>query len=53
MSNRPIETLLVERRNFAPPEAFRANAVIADEGVYEAAQRDPEGFWAKAADELH
>ncbi|HET8679706.1 MAG TPA: acetate--CoA ligase [bacterium] len=53
MSNRPIESLLVERRVFAPSEAFRAHAVVADEGIYDAARRDPERFWADAADELH
>ncbi len=53
MSNRPIESLLVERRVFAPPEAFRASAVLADEGVYDSARRDPEGFWANAAGDLH
>ncbi len=53
MSNRPIESLLVERRVFTPSEAFRANAVVSDESVYDAARRDPEGFWANAARELH
>ncbi len=53
MSNRPIESLLVERRVFAPPEAFRARAVAADEAIYESARADPEAFWAKAAGELH
>jgi len=53
MSNRPIESLLVERRVFAPPEAFRAAAALADEDIYDAAKRDPEGFWANAASELH
>ncbi len=44
--------LLREHRNFAPPEAFSANAVIRDERIYEDAARDPEGFWAKLASEL-
>jgi acetyl-CoA synthetase len=53
MSTRPIESLLVERRTFAPPEAFRARATANDEALYESAHRDPEGFWAKVAAELH
>jgi len=53
MRDAPIRSLLVEHRTFAPPEAFRARANVNDPGVYEAARRDPEGFWAAAADELH
>ncbi|MDR7555911.1 MAG: acetate--CoA ligase [Armatimonadota bacterium] len=53
MSDAPITSLLVEHRSFAPPEAFRARANVQDPGVYEAARRDPEGFWAAAAEELH
>lgn len=33
MSNRPIESLFVERCAFGPPEAFRAKAVLASEGI--------------------
>ena len=53
MSTRPIESLLVERRTFTPPETFRARATANDESLYESARRDPEGFWAKIAGELH
>ncbi len=53
MSTRPIESLLVEHRTFAPPESFRAGATINDESVYDSARGDPEGFWAKAAGDLH
>ena len=48
-----IEALLQEDRTFPPPDAFREQANIADPKVYEEAQRDPEGFWAKLAEELH
>ena len=48
-----IEALLQEYRTFPPPDAFRQQANIADPEVYEEAQRDPEGFWAKLAEELH
>ncbi len=44
MSNRPIESLLVERGMFAPPEAFRARAVVSDEAIYENVRRDPDAF---------
>lgn len=49
---RDIEALLVEERVFDPPEEFAREAVIQDPGVYEEAHRDPEGFWAKFAQEL-
>ena len=48
-----IEALLHEDRTFPPSEEFRKQANIADPKVYEEAQRDPEGFWAKFAEELH
>ena len=47
-----IEALLQEDRAFPPPEAFRQQANIADPKVYEEAERDLEGFWAKWAEEL-
>ena len=48
-----IEALLQEDRTFPPSEEFRKQANIADPKVYEEAQRDPEAFWAKFAEELH
>jgi acetyl-CoA synthetase len=47
-----IEALLEERRTFEPPEAFTAQAVIADAGVYAEAERDPEAWWASQAERL-
>ena len=47
-----IEALLHEDRTFPPPEGFRKQANIADPDVYKEAQRDPEGFWARFAEEL-
>jgi acetyl-CoA synthetase len=47
-----IEALLQEERTFPPPEEFRKQANITDPSVYEEARRDPEGFWAKFAEEL-
>ena len=47
-----IEALLQEDRVFDPPEEFVKQANINDPGVYERADRDPEGFWADFAREL-
>ncbi|HXF82583.1 MAG TPA: acetate--CoA ligase [bacterium] len=53
VSDKTIEALLLEGRRFAPPEAFRRRAVVAEAAIYDEAARDPEGFWAAAARELH
>ena len=47
-----IDDLLQEDRTFPPPDAFRAQAIVRDESVYELAARDPEAFWAAFAGEL-
>jgi acetyl-CoA synthetase len=47
-----LSDLLQEDRVFPPTAAFRAQANVADPGVYERAERDPEGFWAGFAAEL-
>ena len=47
-----IEALLQEDRTFPPTDEFRQQANISDPGVYEEARRDPEGFWARFAEEL-
>ena len=47
-----IAALLQEDRVFDPPKAFRAQANANDPGIYEEADRDPEGFWATFAGEL-
>ena len=48
-----IEALLREDRRFPPPPEFVKQANINDPGIYEEAQRDFEGFWARFAEELH
>ncbi|MDR7518512.1 MAG: acetate--CoA ligase, partial [Armatimonadota bacterium] len=53
MPDSPIHSLLEERRTFGPTEAFRSQAHVADESVYERARADPERFWEAAAEELH
>ncbi|MGO1496750.1 acetate--CoA ligase [Agrococcus casei] len=50
--NESIDSLMNEKRRFAPTEEFASNAV-ADESHYEAAAADRLQFWAKRARELH
>jgi acetyl-CoA synthetase len=47
-----IADLLQEDRRFPPAAAFRAQANVADEGIYARAAQDPEAFWAGFAAEL-
>jgi acetyl-CoA synthetase len=55
-SSTDIQSTLNEQRVFPPPPEFSAKARIksmADyERLYEEADRDPEGFWGKIAEEL-
>jgi acetyl-CoA synthetase len=41
----------VER--FEPSAEFRAHARVRDDDVYEKAERDPQGYWAEQARQLH
>src|SRR5215210_491806 len=43
---------LLDQELFEPPAEFRERALISDESVYEEAADDPEGYWAKQAEEL-
>ena len=47
-----FDALLQEDRVFEPPAAFKAQANANDPAIYEEADRDHEGFWAKFAGEL-
>jgi acetyl-CoA synthetase len=47
-----IEDFLVEDRVFPPPEQFRRDALVTGVDIYDEAQRDWQGFWAKQAAEL-
>jgi acetyl-CoA synthetase len=47
-----IDALLEEHRVIEPSEAFRANAVVGSEDVYQRAAEDLEGFWAGEAGRL-
>ncbi len=47
-----IEDYLLEDRTFPPPDDFKADALIRDAEIYDQANADPEGFWARQADDL-
>lgn len=47
-----IDSLLHEKRHFAPPPNFVAQANVSDPSIYEAAEADYEGFWANWAAKL-
>jgi len=47
-----IESLLVEGRTFPPSAEFVAAAGVTDRAVFDAADADPEAFWAAQAAEL-
>ena len=44
-----LEALLQEGRTFPPSEAFRKHALVASTDLYEEADRDWQGFWARQA----
>src|SRR6476646_5550571 len=46
------EALLAEGRTFPPPPEFKKAARIVDAEIYDEAERDFEGFWARQAAEL-
>ena len=47
-----IDALSYELRKFPPSPQFVAAAATNDESLYNEAQRDHEGFWARQAGEL-
>src|SRR3954467_4604392 len=53
MPNEPtIEAYLLEDRTFPAPPGFTKDALIRDRSIYEEAEADWEGFWAKQTREL-
>ncbi len=44
-----LEALLQEGRTFAPSEAFRKQALVTGTDLYQEADRDWQGFWARQA----
>ncbi len=51
-TERNIEALLFEERVFEPSPAFVDQALVADDGIYDRAAADPEGFWAEQAERI-
>jgi len=49
VSSATIDSLLKEKEQYPPPDAFRKNALARDDDLYRDAARDPEAFWAKMA----
>src|SRR5205809_6043247 len=47
-----IDDLLREHRTFSASPEFKARALVRDDSIYAEADRDPEAFWARFADEL-
>jgi acetyl-CoA synthetase len=47
-----ISALLSEERVFPPPPGFAERAIVTDDGIYDRAAADHEGFWAEQAERL-
>ena len=47
-----IEALYLEDRSFAPSDAFKKQALVVDQWMYDDANQDYEGFWARQAADL-
>jgi acetyl-CoA synthetase len=43
---------LLEVERFAPPPEFREQALLKDPAIYEQAAHDPQGWWARQAEQL-
>ena len=52
MSEPTIEDYYVEDRTFPPSDTFRSEAIITDRSLYQEAEADRLGFWARQAREL-
>ena len=52
MAEPAIEAYYSEDRTFPPPDGFAADALVSDRSLYDEAERDWEGFWARQAREL-
>jgi acetyl-CoA synthetase len=51
-SGAAIEAYYLEDRTFPPPEHFRTQALVADQSLYDEANQDYQGFWARQALDL-
>jgi acetyl-CoA synthetase len=48
-----IDALLQEHRTIDPPDDFAAEALVSSEEIYQQADEDLEGFWARQAEALY
>ncbi|MDO8187398.1 acetate--CoA ligase [Conexibacter sp. JD483] len=44
---------MLEIERFDPAEQFKQHALLSDPAIYEEAARDPQGWWARQAENLH
>ena len=44
-----IEAFYSEDRRFPPPERFKKDALVTDQSIYDEAEQDWQGFWARQA----
>src|SRR5436853_4877702 len=47
-----VQALLTENRVFKPSKKFKEQAHLNDAKIYKKAQKNPQDFWAKQAEEL-
>src|SRR5262245_62026666 len=47
-----IEGLLHEERTFPPPDSFKKDALVVDAEIYDEAEREWQGFWARQPADL-
>jgi acetyl-CoA synthetase len=52
MAEATIDDLLTEGRTFPPSESFKKDALVVGTEIYDEADRDYEGFWARQAADL-
>lgn len=53
VSSATIDSLLKEKEQYPPSDDFRRRALVKDDAVYAQAAKDPEGFWARQAEQYH
>nr|MDQ6928938.1 acetyl-coenzyme A synthetase [Actinomycetota bacterium] len=47
-----IEDLYLEERSYPPPDDFKKRALVTGAELYDEADQDYQGFWAREADDL-
>ncbi len=52
VSSATIDSPLIEKEQYPPPESFRRQVVVRDDRFYEHAEKDHNAFWAERAKEF-